>query len=58
MSAWKPKGLYDESIKSPAAFNHSLDPALNYISTTSPFKFNHIYTQKVVNIYIVYETLR
>ena len=40
MSAWKPKGLYDESIKSPAAFNHSLDPALNYISTISPFKFN------------------
>ena len=31
ISAWKSKGLSDESIKIPAASNNSLAPALNYI---------------------------
>ena len=32
-SAWKPKGLSDESNKPPTACNNSLDPALNYIAS-------------------------
>ena len=40
ISAWKSKGLSDESIKPPAASNNSRAPALNYISTKIQVKFN------------------
>ena len=33
ISGWKAKGFYDGSIKSPAASNNILAPALNCITT-------------------------
>ena len=33
ISAWKSKGLSDESIKLPAASKNSFGPALNHINT-------------------------
>ena len=39
ISVWKSKGLSDESIKPPTAFNKSLAPAINHINTKSRVKF-------------------
>ena len=39
ISAWKSKGLSDESIKPPAQSN-SLAPALSYIGVKTTVKFN------------------
>ena len=64
ISAWKSKGLSDESINSPAASNDSLDPVLHYIKTKVRVKLDEIYLKqdkvtfthkKVVNIYIGFE---
>ena len=41
ISAWKPKGLPDESIKPlPATSNNNLAPQSNYISTKPRVKFD------------------
>ena len=65
ISAWKSKGISDESIKSPATFGNSLATSMKYIVARSRIKydgqclkqdkvtFTH---KKVVNIYIVYKT--
>ena len=62
--SWQSKGLSNESIKSPATSNNSLNPRLSYNDTKikvqftgsclkqPKFTFTH---KKVVNIYIVYE---
>ena len=64
ISAWKSKGLSDESIKPPAIFNNGLAPSLSYIVTKTRVKFEGqclkqdkvTFTHKVVvNVYIFYE---
>ena len=64
ISAWKSKGLSDESIKSPATSDNSLAPSLNYIGFKTRAKFvgsclkqdNITFSDRnIVNIYIVYE---
>ena len=64
ISAWKSKGLSEESIKPSAASNNSFALALNYINTKPQVNFNGscfkqdkvTYTDKaVVNIYNVDE---
>ena len=62
--SWQPKGLSNESIKSPATSDNSLNPRLSYNGTKirvqftrrclkqPKFAFAH---NKIVNIYIVYE---
>ena len=39
ISAWKSKGLSDESIKPPTISNNSLTPSLSYIGTKTRVKF-------------------
>ena len=39
ISSWKSKGLSDESFKSPATSDNSLNPALNYYGTKIRVKF-------------------
>ena len=55
ISAWKPKGLSDESIKHPAASSNSLAPVLNYVNAKSCLKQDKVtFTyKKLINIYIV-----
>ena len=55
ISAWKSKGLSDESIKHPAASSNSLAPVLNYANAKSCLKQDKVtFTyKKLVNIYIV-----
>ena len=64
ISAWKSKGLSDESIKSPSTSDNSLSPSFSYIGTKTRVKFvgsclkqdKATFTNgKTVNIYIVYE---
>ena len=64
ISAWKPKGLSDESIKPHATSNNSYSPTLHYINTKIRVKFDGSCIKQdklafnyktVVNIYIVYE---
>ena len=64
ISAWKPKGLSDESIKPHATSNSSYSPTLHYINTKIPVKFDGSCIKQdklafnyktVVNIYTVYE---
>ena len=62
--SWQSKGLSNESIKSPATSDNSLNPRLGYYGSKirvqftgsclkqSKFTFTH---KKIVNIYIVYE---
>ena len=62
--SWQPKGISNESIKSPATSNNSVNPRLSFNDTKikvqftgsclkqPKFTFTH---KKVVNIYIVYE---
>ena len=40
ISAWKSKGLSDESIKPPATSNNSFAAALNYIGVKTRVKFD------------------
>ena len=63
--SWKSKGLSDESINPPSASNNFLSPSLNYLNAKIRVRFNGsclkqdklTYThQKIINIYIVYET--
>ena len=58
ISAWKSKGLSDESIKPPAASNNSLAPVLNYIkskvSCLKQDKLTFTYI-KVINICIIHK---
>ena len=62
--SWQSKGLSNESIKSPAASDSSLNPILSYNDTKMKVEFTgsclkqpkFTFTHKeVVNIYIVYE---
>ena len=64
ISAWKSKGLSDESIKPPATFNNNLAPAISYIGVKARAEFDGnclkqnktTFTQgNIVNLYIVYE---
>ena len=64
VSSWKSKGLSAETIKSPAASDNSLTPAVSYYGTKTRAKFTGSCLQqpkvsythgKMVNIYIVYE---
>ena len=64
ISAWKSKGLSDESIKPPAASSDSLAPLLSYIGVRPRVKFDGQFLKqnkvtfthgKIVNIYIVFE---
>ena len=64
ISAWKSKGLSDESTKPHAIFNNGLAPSLSYIVTKTRVKFEGqclkqdkvTFTHKaVVNVYIFYE---
>ena len=64
ISSWQSKGLPDETIKSLATSDNSLNPKVSYYSTKTRLEFrgsclkqdesafNH---GKIVNIYIVYE---
>ena len=65
VSEWKSKGLSDESIKTPTAYDNSLNPKLSYylnskikvqfngsILRQPKITYNH---NNTVNIYIVYE---
>ena len=65
VSEWKCKGLSDESIKAPTAYDNSLNPKLSYylnskikvqfngsILRQPKITYNH---NNTVNIYIVYE---
>ena len=61
VTAWKPKGLSDESIKPPSTSNNSLNPVINYFHnarTRVKFDGNCLKQEKVtfthkqvVNIY-------
>ena len=61
--SWQSKGISDESIKPPTTSNNSLSPRLSYNDTKIKVQFTgsclkqpkFTFTQKVVNIYIVYE---
>ena len=62
--SWQSNGISNESIKTPAASNNSLNPKLNYYGTKKRVQIigsclkqsNHIFThKKIVNIYVVYE---
>ena len=64
VSAWKSKGLSDQSIKPPGMSDNVLIPVLNYYDTKTRVKFNGSCLQRpklsythgaLVNIYIVYE---
>ena len=64
ISAWKSKGLSDESINLPATSDNSLTPSLDYIGVRIRVKFNGqclkqdkvtFIHKKIMNIYIVYE---
>ena len=64
ISAWKSKGLSDESIKPPSTSDNSLAPSLSYIGTRKRVKFVGsclkqdkitVTHGKTVNLYIVYE---
>ena len=64
ISAWKSKGLPNESINSSYASNNILNPLLTYVGTKAIVKFNGsclkqdkiTYTHaKIVNVYIVYK---
>ena len=62
---WKCKGLSDENITAPATVDYSLNPQLSHLNTKTRVKskgtclkqdkitYDH---EKIVNIYIVYET--
>ena len=50
ISAWKSKGLSQESIGPPTSSNNSLAPLLNFINDKT-----RVTLEKVVNIYIVYD---
>ena len=65
--SWKPKGLPDESIKSPSTSNKMLNLSLNSFGTKVRVKFRGDCLKqekisfdhgKIVNIYIVYEIER
>ena len=43
---WKSKAFSDESIKSPAASNNSLDPALNHIKLRVNFDVSCLKQEK------------
>ena len=62
--SWQSKGISNESFKSPAVSDNTINPRLNYYGTKTRVQFtgsclkqsDHISTkEKVVNIYIVYE---
>ena len=62
--SWKSKGISNENIKPPTAFNYNLNPKLSYYGTKMRLQFtgsclkqlNFTFThKKIVNIYIVYE---
>ena len=62
--SWQSKGMSNESFKSPAISDNTINPRLNYYGTKTRVQFtgsclkqsDHIFThEKVVNIYIVYE---
>ena len=62
--SWQSKGLSNESIKSPAISDNTINPRLNYYGTKTRVQFtgsclkqsDHIFThEKIVNIYIIYE---
>ena len=40
ISAWKPRGLSDESIKHPTLSNNSLAPSLNHTNTNMRVTFD------------------
>ena len=63
--SWQSKGLSSESVTTPSIINNFLNPSLNYLGTKIRLEFSgsclkqsnisHTH-EKVVNIYIVYET--
>ena len=62
--SWQSKGISNESFKSPAISDNTVNPRLNYYGTKTRVQFtgsclkqsDHIFThEKIVNIYIVYE---
>ena len=64
ISAWKSKGLSDESIKPPATFNNNLASAISYIGVKARVEFDGkclkqnktTFTQgNIVTLYIAYE---
>ena len=64
ISAWKSKGLYDESIKPRSTSDNSLAPSLDYIGIKTRVIFEvqclkhdkiAFTYEKTVNIYIAYE---
>ena len=64
ISAWKSKGLSDETIKPPATPNNSIAPAVSYIGVKTRAKFDGSCLKQdkmtfthgnIVNIYIAYE---
>ena len=63
ISGWKPKGLSNESIKTPSTSTNFPSPLLNYVGTKIRVKFSGSCLKQlcslnhgaIVNIYIVYE---
>ena len=64
ISSWKSKGLSNETIKSPATFDNSLNPKVNYYGVKARLEFRESCLKqdkstfnhgKIVNIYIAYE---
>ena len=62
--SWQSKGISNESIKSPAISDNTINPRLNFYGTKTRVQFTgsclkqseHIFThEKIVNIYVVYE---
>ena len=62
--SWQSKGISNESFKSPAISDNTINPRLNHYDTKTRLQLtgsclkqsDHIFThEKVVNIYIVYE---